>query len=400
MDISFQSAKLTLYLRSYNVLRTTRTFRLAFLTQLWLEFDHQEDGATTATGGLHCWVRSQKRALFEFPGNPLLWRMLRDRNSRCRGRCGYSANMEPADIRGVHAALLTPRHSDDSVNVPAVERLVMFLRERAIQRFVANGATGEFCLTTPDQLRTLVRAIRKVAGDDAIVIAGVGGPSITRVVELAHIARNEGAHAILVPAPYFFPYQQEDIEAFYHAVAERVSSPIILYNLPQFTSGLLAETVCRLIRDVPNIIGIKDSSGSLDILHTLTADGISGARILGNDGILEEAVRRGECDAVVSGVACVVPELVRAVCERGHLRSAHRAGELLREFVAVLDGFPVPWGLRWALEARGIVPAWSAQPLSQGRMNRAREMMAWFRGWYPDLPDGVDDRKPGRTSKN
>ena len=88
---------------------------------------------------------------------------------------------------------------------------------------------------------------------------------------------------------------------------------MLLYNLPQFTSGLSKETVRRLILEVPNIIGIKDSSGSLDILSDLTAHNVETCRIVGNDSALALALTQRVCDGVVSGVACALPETIQAL---------------------------------------------------------------------------------------
>ena len=296
------------------------------------------------------------------------------------------------EIGGVFAALLTPRRSNDDVDVPALQSLVEFLVRRGISSFVANGATGEFCLSTPADLQILLRTVRKSAGASARLLCGVGGPSLAKVLDLARVASDEGAEALLVPTPYFFTYEQEDLEAFYESVATHVSLPVILYNLPQFASGLLPDTACRLIRDVPNIVGIKDSSGSLAILQSLTSANIRCSRVIGNDGVLAEGVRRGLCDGVVSGVACVLPELVRRVFELSGTGGpiGARAEELLKEFIGVIERFPVPWGLRWGLEARGVLKSWSAQPVSPGRAEGAAEMVAWFHRWHEAVPNQIE----------
>src|SRR5947209_5590298 len=114
------------------------------------------------------------------------------------------------DIRGVFAALLTPRLPDDAVDAPALERLIEFLRQQGIDSFVANGATGEFCLTTPADLRTILATVRRAAGANSKLMCGVGGPSLAKVLDLARVAADEGAETLLVPAPYFFRYGQED----------------------------------------------------------------------------------------------------------------------------------------------------------------------------------------------
>jgi len=289
--------------------------------------------------------------------------------------------MTGKQVQGIYAALLTPRHQDNRVDPAGTSRLVEFLVRNGVRSYALNGATGEFCLTAPTDLRTSFRAVRDTAGDSVDLLCGIGAAGLADSIELAHIAQEEGARALLVSSPYFFPYQQDDVEAFFRTLASSVSLPIMLYNLPQFTTGLQVETACALIRDVPNIIGIKDSSGSLDILRALTQRGIPACRIIGNDGALVAALQEGLCDGVVSGVACVLPELIQSV----YSDQAGPAAGLLDEFIAQIDVFPTPWGLKWIAEARGILKASFAQPVSARRNSQSASLMSWFQQWQASV---------------
>lgn len=300
--------------------------------------------------------------------------------------------MTHKQVQGVYAALLTPRRADNGLDLSGVSRLIEFLTRHNVRSYAVNGATGEFCLTTPKELRALFAEIRGVTGNNANLLCGIGSAGSAGAIELAKIAQEEGSRALLVPAPYFFSYQQDDLEAFFHILAARVQLPMLLYNLPQFTTGLEVDTACRLIRDVPNIIGIKDSSGSLDILRALTKQAIPACRIIGNDSALVAALQEEICDGVVSGVACVLPELIQSVYQSGRVVDVQGfapfccATDLLDEFIARIDAFPTPWGLKWIAEAREILPATFAQPLSAQRTMQGTELVAWFQGWRNSLP--------------
>lgn len=286
-------------------------------------------------------------------------------------------------VHGLYAALLTPRRPDDSVDEIALAGLVEFLLGCGVSRFVVNGATGEYCLTTSQNLRTIFSVVHKTA-PDATILCGIGAAGISRTFELATIAAGEGARAALLPMPFFFPYQQIDLDAFAHAAARRAELPLLLYNLPEFTSGLDAETSCRILRDVPNIVGIKDSGSSLDTLRQLTAERSSACRIIGNDGILAGALREGVCDGVVSGIACVVPELLQAILDaagRNDLESLNQLEVQLDMLREKIGSFPVPWGLKWIAEARGIFPATFSQPVAPIRIEQGRKVVEWFREW-------------------
>jgi 4-hydroxy-tetrahydrodipicolinate synthase len=303
-------------------------------------------------------------------------------------------------VSGVYAAVLTPRGVDDCIDVEAVNELIRFLMSKGITRFAMNGATGEFCLTTPQQLRKILTTVQEASAGKAEILCGVGAPGTVVAKELAAVAQGAGVKGLLLPMPGFFPYQQDDLDAFCREVAESTELPILLYNLPQFTSGLEKETVRRLITEVPNIIGIKDSSGSLEILRDLTAHGVNACRIVGNDSALAPALKEGVCDGVVSGVACALPEVIQALyAEAKTTGSAEfaRASGLLDQFIEQLGPFPTPWGLKWMVEARGVMKATFSQPVTKHRLEQSRSMAAWLEGW---LPDALAAMKPVSSQNN
>ena len=279
-------------------------------------------------------------------------------------------------VQGVYAAAATPRQEDGALDETAFRVQLEFLMERGIRGFAVNGATGEYCVTTPAELKRMVSIAAEVTEGRAAFVCGVGSAGLRGCVENGRIAIEGGATGVLLPGPHFFPYQQEDLEVFCRRFDEEVPLPVLLYNLPQFTSGFLPETTVRLIAECPGIVGIKDSSGSLDTLRALSAPGVEACRIVGNDSALVQALGEQVCDAVISGVACVLPELLLAVWDRGD-----EACRLLGEFIQAVSPFPVPWALKWIGESRGIAAARFAQPLSAARERQGRELQGWFEGW-------------------
>ena len=295
--------------------------------------------------------------------------------------------MSDKQFRGVYAALLTPRLEDGSLDLQAFRSLLKWLGDRNMRRFAVNGATGEFCLTTPDQLQQLLAVVREVCGDSAEILCGVGAAGLAGVQALTRVAEDAGVQGLLLPMPYFFPYSQDDLTAFCIAVAAATRLPILLYNLPQFTSGLESATVCDLVRRVTNLVGVKDSSGSLEIVSALTEQVPDACRIVGNDSALAAALRGGVCDGVVSGVACALPEVISALYEAAPASpqfAEHSA--MLDAFIEQLNPFPTPWGLKWAAEERGVLQARFAQPVSTEREQAAKAFRTWLRDWLPSTP--------------
>ncbi len=293
--------------------------------------------------------------------------------------------MKSKHIQGVYAAVLTPRSLRGEVDVPAFTSVIRFLVGKGLRRFAVNGATGEFCLTTPAHLEVLLATVQ-AACVDAEVLCGVGAGSSAQTLELAAIAERVGVQGLLLPMPYFFPYAQQDLTAFCEEIAGNVALPVLLYNLPQFTTGLEVQTACHLCHSVPNIIGIKDSSGSLDILRALRREVPDACRIVGNDQALAPAMQEGLCDGVVSGVACVVPELIQSIYRQPVMSPgfAECTGQL-DDFLEQLNSLPTPWGLKWIAEEREILNASFALPLSAQRRADGEALKHWFRTWLPTL---------------
>ncbi len=282
----------------------------------------------------------------------------------------------PKAVQGVYAAVTVARGEDGELNEAGLRRTLEFLASKGMRRFVLNGATGEYCLTGPEELRRILAIAREVPGAESL--CAIGSAGLAGCVRLGELALEGGAKALLLPMPYFFPYRQDDLRAFCEAVAARLPGPILLYNLPRFTTPLEPATVGCLVASVPNIVGIKDSGGTLDILSRLPE---TACRIVGDDSVLARALAAGVCDGVVSGCAGVLPEMVSYLYHSQGDANYAAALELLNEFIEQLVRLPVPWGLKLAAECRGMTPAVFAQPLSHARHGQAVEFRRWFGKW-------------------
>ncbi|MEJ7616858.1 MAG: dihydrodipicolinate synthase family protein [Pyrinomonadaceae bacterium] len=189
-----------------------------------------------------------------------------------------------------------------------------------------------------------------------------------------------------MPPPTNSDYTVGDIGDFCVEAARRIGAPLWLYRLRAHRASLTPESVLRIMARGGSD-GIKDSSGGLEILEALTVQphGRSAARILGDDSLLLEALRRDLCDQIISGVAGVLPELSLSISESFHTAdsasTARRFAELA-ELIARLDQFPVPWGLKLIAELRGFAgEAYFPLPLTRERSEQVRSFQAWYQVW-------------------
>lgn len=295
--------------------------------------------------------------------------------------------IERSQFGGVIAALLLPRDDQDCPAWDAFERNARFALDVGAVGLCVNGATGEFAGASPAERREAVVRARGVSGS-ALVVSGIGGTRWREILTLGREAEDAGADAVLVPTPYFFSYAPEDLAEFYRRLVDELSVPVLIYNLPAFTGGLDAALAFQLIQELNGIAGVKDSSGELNLLQLLSI-GHSGEalRLVGNDSVLAEALKRKLCDGTISGVAGVLPELTVALWKSAAGADAalfDRLSSRLETLIEELDEFPTPWGLKLIAELRGLGPASIGLPLSAQRRDEAARFAEWFPYWWKD----------------
>jgi 4-hydroxy-tetrahydrodipicolinate synthase len=306
----------------------------------------------------------------------------------------------PPSLSGLIAAVATPLTSAGTLDIAAVERIVGLLVDAGVAGVCLGGATAEYPHTTRDERIALIDAVSQRLPVRTPFVVGIGAASPRDVVPLAEASFESGATAVLLSMPLFFPYAQDDLEAFCRVVAAQAGGPVLLYDLPSFTTPLETATIVTLLEEVPGIIGIKDSSGKRDRLAALVAR--RGDRpwrlIVGDDNVLAEGLAAG-WDGSISGVAGFCPELLVALTQAALARDTARVAELagwLRELIAQISVFPTPWGIRVGLAVRGIDTGPLPLPSSSRRIAQVAAFHAWLPPWLDRLGETLGRPIAGR----
>jgi 4-hydroxy-tetrahydrodipicolinate synthase len=279
----------------------------------------------------------------------------------------------PAPLCGIVPPMITPLADRDTLDVAGLERLV--------EHILGAGPAGLFILGTSGEGPSLSYRVRhelidrvaeQVAGRVPLLV-GVTDTAWVEAVEVADYAADAGAQAVVIAPPPYFPAGQRDLARYFEHVAEAVSLPVFLYNMPSHTKlAIEPETVRRLI-DVPSIIGLKDSSADMIYFHRLR-EIIAGrpdfSLLVGPEELLAEAVLSG-AHGGVSGGANFAPQLYvdlyRAAAGRDLDRVAELHARVMRIsqsiYTVARDGSGVVKGIKCALACLGICSDLPALPL-------------------------------------
>jgi 4-hydroxy-tetrahydrodipicolinate synthase len=219
---------------------------------------------------------------------------------------------------GAFTALVTPFRNGE-VDVEALENLVEFQIGQGIHGLVPCGTTGETPSMSEAEDRLVIGTVVRVAGGRVPVIAGTGSNSTGMAIKYTKMAEEEGADGSLQVSPYYNKPTQEGLYRHFAAIAESTSLPIILYNIPGRTSVTIsAETTARLA-EIPNIVGTKEATHSMDMasdIRRLCGDDFD---ILSGDDSLTLPLMslggRGVISVAANVAPAVVSEMVNALLE-------------------------------------------------------------------------------------
>ena len=233
--------------------------------------------------------------------------------------------MKNTIFTGMATAIVTPMHTDGSIDYEALGRFVEFQIGSGINGLVVMGTTGENATIEPeDQKEVIAYTVEKVAGR-VPVIAGTGTNNTEHVLANTRNACQVGADAVLVVTPYYNKATQNGLVTHFTAVADESTLPVILYNVPSRTGcNLLPKTVAKL-SEHPNIAAIKEATGSLaqmiEIMH-LCGDKID--VYSGEDGLTVPMMAMGAKGtiSVLSNVAPRQSVAMTDACLRGDYAAA------------------------------------------------------------------------------
>ncbi|HVA95863.1 MAG TPA: 4-hydroxy-tetrahydrodipicolinate synthase [Candidatus Dormibacteraeota bacterium] len=238
---------------------------------------------------------------------------------------------------GCGTALVTPFQKDLSLDEAALRRLVKRQIEAGINFLVPCGTTGESPTLSDEEHLRIVAIVLEEAKGKVPVLAGAGGYATHKVIKMAREVERLGADGILSVTPYYNKPTQEGLYHHYKAIAEAVSLPIILYNVPPRTNVNIDPATVRSLSEIENIIGVKEASGSLSqitqVIQQLPEDFI----VLSGDDALTLPLAAMGGRGIISVASNVIPaEMTRLaqLCLAGDFAAARA---MQRQWLPLLE---------------------------------------------------------------
>jgi 4-hydroxy-2-oxoglutarate aldolase len=172
-------------------------------------------------------------------------------------------------LEGIFPAITTPFYSDGRLYLNKLEHNVERFSRTPVAGIVILGSTGEAVMLSDEESRQVLRTARETAAPEKVLIAGVARESVAETLRLAEFAGQQQYDAVLVRTPNYYPYGNAEMLTYYRTLADRSPLPVIIYSIPKFTKYEMPVELVAELAQHPNIIAIKDSSGSVERIAAL-----------------------------------------------------------------------------------------------------------------------------------
>lgn len=308
--------------------------------------------------------------------------------------------------------MITPLCGRDALDVPGLDRLIEHILAGGVQGLFILGSSGEGPSLNHRLRRELIERVCRQVAARVPVLVGITDTSLVESLEVAECAAQAGASAVVLAPPYYYPLAQHELVQYVRDVARDVALPILLYNIPPNTKvGYELETI-RALLDMPEVIGIKDSSGKMVYFHHLCQ--IAARRpdftlLVGPEMLLAECVLLGGHGSV-SGGANIWPELYVGLYQAAAAGDAARAAALHNKvmkhrstlFTICSDPSGPLRTIKCALACLGICDDWMSEPLKRLNSEERERVRAYLRdeaGTHDEAQTPCREASPSATPR-
>lgn len=290
-----------------------------------------------------------------------------------------------AVFKGAGVAIITPFHEDGSVNYEVFAQQIDYQIENGTDAIIVCGTTGEAATLSHEEHLDVIRYCVKHVAGRIPVVAGTGSNCTETAIYLSTEAEKAGVDGLLVVTPYYNKATQKGLYNHFKAVADSVSLPIILYNVPSRTGlNIAPDTLIKLCRDVKNIVGVKEASGNISQVAKIMsmADGCVDL-YSGNDDQIVPLLSLGGI-GVISVLSNVAPRQTHDICQKFFEGDVAGSCKLQLEALPLVDALfcevnPIP--VKTAVNLQGREAGPMRMPLSEMEPEHVKVLEAAMKGF-------------------
>ncbi len=256
----------------------------------------------------------------------------------------------------VVTAMVTPFKGDHALDVDAARSLAEHLYEHGTESLVLAGSTGESPTLTHREKLELFETVIDVARGKGKVLCGTGTYSTAETLELSREAEQLGADGLLLVTPYYNKPPQRGLLEHFTQVAEAVSIPVVAYNIPGRTGIRIEHDTLLQMADVPNIVGVKDSTGDFRSISNLISEAPPDFEVYSGDDWATFGYMCLGAVGVISVAAHLVGGRIKQMCDliaSGDIPAARKIHEELTPLFNALFITSNPIPVKTALEMAG-----------------------------------------------
>lgn len=289
-------------------------------------------------------------------------------------------------LQGIFPPITTPFDHDGNLYPAKLKYNIDKWNRMGLAGYVVGGSTGESVMLTPDEKFKIWRLAAEAASPDKLLIAGTGVESVRETVDLTNRAAVIGYKAAMVRTPHYYKNLLNNVSAqvlYFRAVADSAKIPILIYNWPQATGVDIAPEAVAALSEHPNIIAIKESSGSLEKVMQMLREVKPGFQVLvGSAPTLWPSLAVGAVGAVLA-FANAAPYATITVWEAHRTRDTEAAQDwqnrIGRAAYLVTTKYGIP-GLKYAMDLNGYYGGAPRLPLTAVSEAAKREIEQAFDG--------------------
>ncbi|AQQ09683.1 putative 2-keto-3-deoxy-galactonate aldolase YagE [Sedimentisphaera cyanobacteriorum] len=271
-------------------------------------------------------------------------------------------------FKGIIPPLVTPMETEEKLNTEKLSAIIEHIIAGGVNGIFVLGTTGEAASLGISVKKEIIRRSCRFINQRVLVLAGITTTCLPETLELAREAEQNGADAVVVCSPYYFPITQNELYEYIKKLHSQISLPIFLYNMPSCTKTVFEVETLRKLAELPGITGVKDSSADMDYFRRVTE--LKQIRpdwsvMIGPELLLDEAVSLG-ADGGITGGANLFPGLFARLYQSLVLKdeaTSEYCKSLIGQMAENIYEPSYISGLKYALYEKDLCPDFVASPL-------------------------------------